>query len=118
MNAETERSVRLEDFIQLARQGKEVQGSIDLRKLTIKQKVHPDETEESTREIDSYILVGDYTFKIKEEAWRIAKVYAMGSMEESLHTIRVNRNIANERLKTDYKRLKDAKIVVDEQYFE
>ncbi|SPF41163.1 conserved hypothetical protein [Syntrophobacter sp. SbD1] len=108
---------RLEDFIRLSKQGKDVQITIDLRKLTIKQKVHPQETEESTGEIDSYLLVGDYNCRAGGQAWKIAKVYVMGSMEESLDTVNMNRNIANDRLKMDYRRLKDARIKIEEQFF-
>ena len=40
-----EELTRLEDFIRLAKEGKDVLVKIDLRKLTVKQKVHPQETE-------------------------------------------------------------------------
>jgi hypothetical protein len=115
--AGTQEMTRLEDFIRLAKEGKDVQIKIDLRKLTIQQKVHPQETEEFTGSIDSYLLVGEYTCTAEDLEQKITKVYVMGSMEESLSMAKVNSNIANERLRMDYRRLKDAKIKFDEKYF-
>lgn len=43
MSAEIGRFTRLEDFIQLVREGEGVQVSVDLRKLSISQKVHPED---------------------------------------------------------------------------
>jgi hypothetical protein len=40
-----------------------------------------------------------------------------GSADESLSAAKMHKNIANERLKRDYERLKAAKIKVDEKYF-
>jgi len=39
------------------------------------------------------------------------------STEESLNDARINKSIANERLKMDYKRMKDANITFEEKYF-
>jgi len=115
--AATGEMTRLEDFIRLAKEGKDVHVMVELRKLTFKQKVHPGETEESTGEIESYLLVGDYTCRVKDVAHKIEKIYVMGSMEEPLDAARMHRNIANERLKMDYRRLKDARIKIEERYF-
>lgn len=115
--AEKEEFIRLEDFIRLSKQGEQVQIAIDLSKLTIEQKVHPEETEGATGEIASYLLVGDYKCSVGERLSKIRKVYLMGSMEESLDAVKMNRNIANERLKIDYRRLKDAGIKIEERFF-
>jgi hypothetical protein len=93
------RPVRLEDFIAVAKGGKEVQAEIELSKQRIKYKAHPDETEERKDEVDGYLLTADYTFKVEEETWRVSKVYIRGFADESLDTARLNKNIANERLK-------------------
>jgi hypothetical protein len=49
------------------------------------------------------------------------KVHTVGtaesSEEESLTTAKMHKNIANERLKRDYQRLKDATIKIEEKYF-
>ncbi len=108
---------RLEDFINFAREGKAIHMEIELRKERISQKVHPEETEEMKDEIPMYLLVGDYTLKVEGETQSISKVYVFGSMGESLVASSGNKNIANQRLKMDYQRLRDADIMVEEKYF-
>lgn len=108
---------RLEDFIALAREGKKIQAEIELIKQDIQQKAHPDETEERKGELNGYLLIGDYTFKAEGESSRVSKVYMMGFAKESLDTSRLNKNIANDRLKMDYQRLKDAKVKFEPKYF-
>lgn len=108
---------RLEDFIVLAKKEKDVQLEIGLRKQLVKQKVHPEETEEMKGEIDTYLLIGDYTFKVQGKVHKVSKVYMFGSSEESLDAAKVNKHIANERLKMDYRRLKDSDIEFEEKYY-
>lgn len=114
---EQDELVMLEDFIGLAKEGKEVQVKVELRKQNITQKVHPAETEERKGEVDAYLLIGDYTCTVAGEVYQVPKVYIFGSDEESINTAKMHKNIANERLKRDYKRLKEAKIKVEENYF-
>lgn len=109
--------VRLEDFIFLAKEGKNVRVEIELRKQLAKQKVHPEETEEMKGEIDTCLLIGDYTFRVEGEVQNVSKVYMFGFLEEFLSATKTDKNIANERLKMDYRRLKDANIPVEEKYF-
>lgn len=109
--------VRIEDFIALAREGNQVNASIELRKQLVSQKVHPEETEEMKGEIDMYLLFGDYTFTVGKDVKKVSKIYMYGSSEESLNDSKVNKSIANERLKMDCKRLSDAKIIFEEKYF-
>jgi hypothetical protein len=47
----------------------------------------------------------------------VTKVYMFGSSEESPDSVKINKSIANARLKMDYQRLKDAKISFEEKYF-
>jgi hypothetical protein len=108
---------RLEDFIALAKTGKDVHMEIELRKQLVEQKVHPEVTVDMKSEIDMYLLTGDYTFKVEGEVQNISKVYMFGSLEESQSAARVDRNIANERLKMDYRRLREANITFQEKYF-
>jgi hypothetical protein len=112
---ETQR--RLEDYIALAQQGKRVRVEVKLRTQPVQQKVHPEETEDLRAEIAMYLLIGDFTLTAEGESCVVSKVYAFGAEKEPLESAQVNRSIANERLKMDYKRLKDAKIAVDEKYF-
>jgi hypothetical protein len=108
---------RLEDCIALAMAGKIVHADIELGKQLVREKVHPEETEEMKAEIDMYLLVGDYTFNIEGEACNVSKVYMFGSLEESLDAAKVDKSVANERLKMDYLRLRDANVTIEEKYF-
>ena len=108
---------RIEDVIAFAREGKDVQAEIELRKQVVTQKVHPGDTEDMKSEIDMYLLIGVYTFWIEKEVKQVSKVYMYGSLEEPPGVFWVNVNIANARLKMDYQRLKDVKIAFEEKYF-
>ncbi len=108
---------RIEDFIALAKEGKDVHAAIDLKKQVVAQKVHPDETEDMKGEIDMYLLIADYIFRVGKNAKPVAKVYMFGSSEESPDAAKVNKSIANARLKIDYQRMRDANITFEEKYF-
>lgn len=108
---------RLEDYIALAQQGKRVRLDVKLRKQAVPQKVHPEETADMADEIGMYLLLADFTLTADGESCVVTKVYAFGAEGEPLESARVNRNIATERLKMDYRRLKAANIAVDEKYF-
>jgi len=109
--------VRIEDFIALAMEGKKVDASIELRKKLVSEKVHPGTFETMKGEMDMYLLFGDYTFSVGKEGKKISKIYMYGSSEESRNEANVNKSIANARLKMDYKRLRDAKIILEEKFF-
>ena len=108
---------RIEDVIALAREGKDVQAEVELRKQILTQKVHPADTGDMKSEIDVYLLIGVYTFRVEKEVRQVSKVYVYGFFEEPTGAFWVNVNIANARLKMDYQRLKDAKITFEEKYF-
>jgi hypothetical protein len=108
---------RLEDIITLASEGKDINAEVELKKQVLTQKIHPEDTEGMKREIDMYLLIGVYTFQIGNEIKQVSKVYVYGFLEEPPGAFWVNVNIANARLKIDYQRLKDAKIVFKEKYF-
>jgi len=108
---------RLEDFIHLAEQGKDVQVQIELRRQAIKQKVHHGETEHGEGEIDAYLLIGDYAFRMEGDRYKVSKIYMLGSAEEPAEGARLNSNIANERLKMDYQRLTGAGITFSAKHF-
>lgn len=110
-------TVRLEDFITSAEDGKNVHVGIDLRKEKVVQKVHPEETEEMNDEIHMYLLVGEYTFQVEGTSRNVPKVYVIGSTGESLVAASGNKNIANQRLRMDYQRLRDAGMTFEEKYF-
>ena len=108
---------RIEDFIALAKEGEKVKVTIDLRKQVVPQGVHPDYTEELKSEQDMYLLFGDYTFKIDNQQKVVSKVYMYGFTGEPLNHTKINKSIANERLKMDYQRMKDVNIQFEEKYF-
>jgi len=83
----------------------------------VKQKVHPEETEEMRDEVDMYLLIGDFTFMIDDRPRTISKVYVLGSMGEPSDATKINRSIANERLKMDYRRLKEVNMTFEERFF-
>jgi hypothetical protein len=108
---------RLEDFVHLAEQGKDVQLQVELRRQAIKQKVHHGETEHEEREIDSYLLIGEYHFRMEGDRYKVSKIYTLGSAEEPAEAAQLSSNIANERLKMDYQRLAGAGIALSAKYF-
>lgn len=112
-----DRSYRLEDFINLAKRGEGVLASVETKKMDIIQKVHPEYDEEGRGEVDAYILCGDYTFEVDGKTEKVSKVYMYGMKNNPLSIITLEREIANQRLKLDQQRLRNAGIEVCEQRF-
>ncbi len=108
---------RIEDFIQLANEGKEVKVIVNLGKQTVLQRVHPNETTGCEDTVQMYLLSADYTFRAGDLEKVVSKPYIYASSEETLSDSRINKNIANDRLKQDYRRLKSANIEFEEKYF-
>jgi hypothetical protein len=116
----TEKSVvsRLEDCISLARKGEKVDLTVTLNKQIFTRKFYPLTTGASEDEIDMYILTADYAFLVEGKTYEITKFYASGIEGESLSETKRNIHIANERLKVDYKRLREAEIVFAEIFWD
>ncbi len=108
---------RLEDFITLAKQGKDVQAAIELIKQPVATKVHPGATEEMRSDVAMYLLLAHYTFKVGGITRHVSKVYMYGSAAESLNEAKTNSSIANDRLRVDYQRLREAAISLEERFF-
>ena len=108
---------RIEDFIVLSEQVDKVSATVELRKQIVTQKVHPEDTAEMKNEVDMYLLFGDYTFSVGTNTKKVSKSYMYGSTIEATNDAKISKNIANERLKMDYKRLKNAKVELEEKYF-
>lgn len=109
---------RLEDFIELAKSGRDIRAEVVLRRETLKQNVHPDETDDIREEKDVYLLMADFDFPGEMGGKeKVTKVYFLGDLNETEIEEKVNCGIANERLKMDYKRLEDAKINFEEKLF-
>jgi hypothetical protein len=109
---------RIEDFIALAKEGKDVKVTINLKKQLVTQKVPPGDTGDLKREIDMYLFMAIYTFSAKynfgaeKQVNQISKVYMLAFSEESPDNLKINTAIANARLKMDYQRLKDENITL------
>ncbi len=109
---------RLEDFISLARKGEKVDLTVVLNKRIFTRKFGPYTMGNSEDEIDMYILSTDYVFVVGGKTNEVTKFYVSGIEGESLNMIKRNIYVANERLKMDYKRLREAKIVFEEKLWD
>ena len=108
---------RLEDFISFAKTGTKIDATVELHKQFVSQKVHPGNSEEMNSEVDMYLLTADFSFKLGTDSRKVTKVYLIGSPAESIEDSRVQANIANARLKDDYKRLKGVNIAFVEKFY-
>ena len=108
---------RIEDFIALSEGGKEVKLEIEVKKQLVAQRVPPGITEDMKDEVDMYLLTANHVFKVGKDMKLVTQVYMFGSSEESPDSVKINKSIANARLKMDYQRLKNAKISFEEKYF-
>jgi hypothetical protein len=111
------RKTRLESFIELAKSGKQVKILVDLYTRDVKQLGHPEETDDVMDELDMCLLIADFIPMGLEGEPRVTKVYAVCPINESEVDAKITRYTANERLKMDYKRLKDVKIEFEEKLF-
>lgn len=109
---------RLEDLISMANAGKPCQIGVNLRKEIVKQLIFPEETDNLKVERDLYLLMADFTpAGGGAEGRKSTKVYAFGAINETDVEEKVVRSIANERLKMDYRRFRDAKVQCEEKFF-
>lgn len=107
---------RLEDFISLAQKGEKIKASISLKEMLAAQKVHPGNTDDMDTDVEMYILIGEFTFSLVGSEKKISKSYIFGSNESNTEKP-LEKKIANQRLKKDYKRLKEAGIELKEILF-
>ena len=109
---------RLEDFILLARRGGGIDLTVELEKRLFTRKFGPYMGGEPEDEIDMYILAAEYDFVVEGKTYEVTKFYAFGTEGELPNTARREIAVANERLKMDYKRLKEANIVFSEKFWD
>jgi hypothetical protein len=108
---------RLEDFIEMAKTGAIVNASVELRKQSVIQKSHAVDYEEKKGELEMYLFSAIFTFKYGNEERTVSKVYLLESAGGEDEDSRAHKNIANARLKEDYKRLKKTNISIEEIFF-
>jgi hypothetical protein len=109
---------RLEDFIVLTWQGKEVRLSVELKKPILTPKFRPDEIEGMKGEMDMYLLAANYSFNVGGEIRKVSKIYGSGIVAEPQDVAKQNSFIANRRLEMDYKRLEGSHIKFEKKYWE
>ena len=109
---------RLEDLIALAISRNKGQFEVNLRKEIVKQDALPDEADKQKAGKNWYLLMADFALTGSGGEIRTAtKVYAFGDINETGAEEKVIRSIANERLKMDYQRFRDAGIEYLEKFF-
>lgn len=108
---------RLEDFISIARKGYEVGLTVVLDKQLFTRKFAPYTIGEPGDEIDMYILAANYVFVVEGKIHEFTKFYASGVEGDSPSAVQREIDVANERLKMDYERLRDSNIVFLEKFF-
>lgn len=109
---------RLEDFIARARQGEKVGLEVRLRRHDFVQPVPAQPATGMKNERELYFLMGEFMLRSGADVVTVSKVYAYGFPGEPDHNAQVNAGIANERLKMDYERLRDAGIDFEPKFFE
>ncbi len=114
---ETGEAGRLEDLISLAKDGHLVEASAELKRHIVTPKGHPDHIAHDKNETEMYILLAEFNFKAASEFRKVAKIYAFGTLEEPIDSTEQNLRFADERLRIDYERLRDANIAIEEVYF-
>jgi hypothetical protein len=107
---------RLEDLIKMAQEEKKVEGDVVLHKVPVTLKTHPEAG--ITEDQEAFLLNAAYRFHVEGMTYSVSKNYVTALPTASVDVARSNRAIANDRLKTDYKRLSTAGISVEEKYFE
>jgi len=110
--------IRLEDSISISRKGEKVDLTVTLDKQILTRKFDPYTMGDPEDEIDMYILSADYLFVVGGEVKEVTKYYVSGIEGESPGMTKRNIYIANERLKMDYRRLREAKIIFEEKYWD
>jgi hypothetical protein len=108
---------RLAYFIDRAKSGRKVTVEVVPRKQFVEWPAHPDETDDMTGITRTYLLLADFICECDDDVATISKIYVYGFASEPVEARRVNASVANERLKMDYQRLKDASIMFEEKYF-
>ena len=108
---------RLEDFIGLAKQGKKTSLKVELTRYPIISNQPPEKRYLVKACKDMYLLIADFLFGNEPDIITVSKVYAMGCADESAGEEQANKEVANERLKMDYERLRKVELDFQEKFF-
>jgi len=107
---------RLEEIIEKAKGAEKATCKVNVFKQPVKYLVHPEA--EITEEMEAFLYTADFDFDIDGKHYIVRKTYATEFATESFEAKKACLNLANARLKEDYKRLKEAGIEVEEKFFE
>lgn len=109
---------RLEDIIRIAIAGIRVTCVIEIRRKNIEIKVTEAEADGHQVDINAFLLLAEYTFSFEESTGHVSKVYVFGRTQKDRGIPKGDRDVANQRLRVDYERLRLANIEFKEVYFE
>ena len=110
---------RLDDYINLARDGKTIRLETRLYRKWFKEVSQSSSTDDLDIEMDKCMLMVDFT-PMQPEAempQKVTKAYMISPINENEIDDKTTRHIANERLRMDYARLKEAGIHLEEVFF-
>ena len=110
---------RLDDIIRLARSGQTVLLDIQVYNKLVKQVNRSESTDDIDIETDLALLMADFfpAAGSTGKAASVTKVYAVSLLNENEIDAKTTRHIANQRLKMDFIRLKEAGVKFEEKYF-
>ncbi len=109
---------RLEDLIALAISRNKGRFEANLRKEIVKQDSLAEKADKQKARKNWYLLMIDFALVGSGgENRTVTKVYAFGDINETGAEEKVILNIANERLRMDYQRFRDAGIEYQEKFF-
>ena len=109
-------TTRLEEILEKAKRAEKKLCSVKLFKQPVRYLVHPEA--EITEEMEAFLFTADFDFALDDRHYLVRKVYATEFATESFEVKLACRNLANARLKDDYRRIKEAGIEIEEKYFE
>ena len=110
---------RLDDFIKIALSGKSVRLEVKLRQSYTQQVDRSEATDDIPVATDLSLFMADFEANppVPDIPEIVSKVYALCPINEDEITTKAILRVANDRLKMDYVRLKEAGVRFEEKYF-
>ncbi|MHC1743904.1 MAG: hypothetical protein AB9873_12840 [Syntrophobacteraceae bacterium] len=112
----------LKDMVQLAKQGMRISAKVDVSISEPCSRVDRLSTGDSDCITATYMLCSNYSVKCDRKEVNFSKTdllgYFFGTETETHEADRLICRVANERLRGDYRTLKEAEIQLEEAYFE
>lgn len=110
---------RLDDFIKLSLAGQPIRLEVTVYRNLVKQLSRSESTDDILDETDMCLLMADFKRApgVRDTPQRVTKIYALCPINEKEIEAKITQNIANERLRMDYARLKEARVQFEAKYF-